>query len=107
MHRCKACGSPVCDSRERRLLGKSTSISVRQELCDLTSNLDDNLVRFNEEHFSDGYLCMKCYMLVVKRSHLKCELKRIDSTLQCNLHVHTAASVFSEQGSLEAITGVK
>ena len=92
MHHCKTCGSPVCDSRERRLLDTPTSASVRQELNNFVGTLGESFSRFNDEHFSDGYLCKKCFMLVVKRNRIKSELDKVDTTIKSNMS--TAASVF-------------
>ena len=94
MHHCKTCGSTVCDSRERRLFDKPTSASVRQELNNFvgTLALGESFSRFNDEHFSDGYLCKKCFVLVVKRSHIKSELEKVDATIKSNMS--TAGSVF-------------
>ena len=109
MHRCKACGSPVCDSKERRVLDKSTSESVRLSLCDFTKDhLGDDSVSFSDERFSDGYLCKKCFMLVQKRSRLRRELENIDATILSN--IKSAASVFAfdeEQGSIEVVRASK
>lgn len=107
MHHCKACRSSVCNPRERRLLEKSTSSLVRQDLRNLTIKLSGNLARFGEDHFSSGYLCKKCFMLVQKRIHLRSELEKIDFNIS---NLRTSATVFAyddEHGSCEVVRASK
>ena len=109
MNHCKACGSPVCNPRERRLLGNPTSLCVRKDLCDFTVGVGGNLARYGEDHFSNGYLCKTCYMLVLKRSRLRSELEKIDSTILSNLRTVTSVFAFDDQqgSSCELVQGSK
>ena len=60
----------------------------------------------NEEYFSVGYLCEKCFMLVEKRTRLRNELHEIEASIVTKLRTASSLLGFdTEQGSFEVVRG--
>ena len=86
MQRCKACGSPVPNPKERRLLESTSSYSVRNGLLQLSKKAEEDInSSICDDHFSHGYVCKKCFILVEKYVSLTSKLIELEKTITSNL----------------------
>ena len=87
MLRCKACGSAVPNSKERRSLESPTSSSVRTALFHYSRKAQEETSSstISEDHFSHGYACKKCFLLVQKCLSLKNKLMELEKDITGNL----------------------
>ena len=84
MQRCKVCGSPVPNHKERRLLEGTSSSSVRNGLLQLSKKVELK-ASICDDHFSHGYICKKCFILVEKCVSLTNKLIELEKTITSNL----------------------
>ena len=80
MERCKACLSPLPDSKERRSLVNPKSHIVRNGLIQLSSKIDEDTSNC-KQHFSHGYVCKKCFNLVNRYINLSNNLAEMEKTI--------------------------
>ena len=78
MERCKACRSPVLDTKERHSLLNPKSHTARNGLIQLSSKIEDTFK-------CGGYVCKKCFNLVKRCVDLTNNLEEIENTIVCIL----------------------
>ena len=85
MHHCKACGASVPNPKERRSLESASSGSVRNGLFQFSRKVEENYSRLDDDHFSHGYVCKKCFLLVERCLGLTSKLMEVERTITSNL----------------------
>ena len=80
MECCKACLSPLPDSKERRSLVNPKSHVVINGLIQLSSKIEEDTSNC-KQYFSHGYVCKKCFNLVNRYINLSNSLAEMEKTI--------------------------